>query len=34
MDILSFGPISLGAGRAAVTTLTVSGAGRALSRWI
>lgn len=26
MDILSFGPISLGAGRAAVTTLTVSGA--------
>lgn len=26
MDILSFGPISLGAGRAAVTTLTISGA--------
>ena len=26
MDILTFGPISLGAGRAAVTTLTVSGA--------
>ena len=26
MDILTFGPISLRAGRAAVTTLTVSGA--------